>query len=399
MNLYFRFNDQYVCAPPKCGGTALYCAALGIEPGGRSEYSRALEKTEFVSPEQALQSGLPCVLAVRDPVDRFASLWRDKCRNGDPNLPELSGLSPDELMDLVEQNPLENSHWAPQSAHWLPGIDVVDYLDFPNRIALQTYPLNATRSQPDDADMPVKRIRAHYAADCHQHLKATLRYLRQGLPAYDTPDLAAQWQSDGLAVLERVQELGVFRAMSVGTRQILFQAVRAMRAHTVLDIGTYVGTSALNFALAVGKGGRVVTVDCVDANAPDGFWAVDKRPRSPAQLMQAAGVADRVEFATSTGCQYLATTEQKFDFICIDANKNEEEDWRTVGLALRRLNPNGLIFFDDVFPEGKPVRPGGFAEIGTWNTLQRLQRETGAQVHQINATLQGSQIRCAFVTR
>jgi hypothetical protein len=172
VNLYFRFQDQYVCAPPKCGGTALYCAALGIEPGGRSEYSRALEKTEFVSPDQALQHELPIVLAVRDPVDRFASLWRDKCRDGDPNLPELQGLSPTELMDLVEHNPLGNAHWAPQCEHWRPGIEAVDYLDFPAWIGLQTERINATSAKPQDADMPTIRILAHYSADLQLHFGA-----------------------------------------------------------------------------------------------------------------------------------------------------------------------------------------------------------------------------------
>lgn len=226
-----------------------------------------------------------------------------------------------------------------------------------------------------------------------------LSNLREGMPDYDTPELRGQWEREGLAVLKRVGELGVFRAMSVGTRQMLFQSARAIGARSVLDIGTYVGTSALAFALAVGEGGRVVTVDIVDANAPDGYWKIGGRPRSPAGLMEAAGVADRVEFVTATGANYLAGTDDRFDLICIDASKDSEEDYLTTGLALKRLNPGGLMFFDDVFPEGKPMKAGGYSALGPWLTLERLKRENGAKVHQIDKTIDGGDVRCAFMTR
>ena len=226
-----------------------------------------------------------------------------------------------------------------------------------------------------------------------------LSRLRKGMPEYDTPELRKQWARDGLAVLQRVGELGVFRAMSVGTRQELFQACRAIEARSVLDVGTYVGTSALAFALAVGEGGRVVTVDCVDANDPDGFWKIDGRPHSPAKLMEAAGVADRVEFVTATGADYLKDNEDRFDLICIDASKDSEEDYLTTSYALKRLSPGGLLFFDDVFPEGAPMKPGGYSVLGPWLLLERLRREHGAQVHQMYRTLDGGAVRCAFVTR
>lgn len=223
-----------------------------------------------------------------------------------------------------------------------------------------------------------------------------LSNLREGMPDYDTPELRGQWEREGLAVLKRVGELGVFRAMSVGTRQMLFQSARAIGARSVLDIGTYVGTSALAFALAVE---RVVTVDYVDANAPDGYWKIDGRTRSPAGLMEAAGVADRVEFVTATDANYLAGTDDRFDLICIDASKDSEEDYLTTGLALKRLNPGGLMFFDDVFPEGKPMKAGGYSVLGPWLMLERLKRESGAKVHQIDKTIDGGDVRCAFMTR
>ena len=123
--LWFRYSGVYVCAPPKCGGTALYCAALGIDPAlGNRVFERARELAEFVEPDQVEP---PAVLAVRDPVERFASLWRNKCRDGDPNYPQLAGLSPMKLLEMIRANPVANAHWIPQSAFHRPGADVVDY--------------------------------------------------------------------------------------------------------------------------------------------------------------------------------------------------------------------------------------------------------------------------------
>jgi predicted O-methyltransferase YrrM len=165
-----------------------------------------------------------------------------------------------------------------------------------------------------------------------------------------------------------------------------------------LDIGTYVGTSALCFALAVGRGGHVVTLDVKDANADDGFWKVDGRSQRPRDLMERAQVSERVDFFTESGLNYLRRTDTMFDFVCIDAGKNKQEDYEVVRLALSRLNPDGLIFMDDVFPHNRPIRPGGFSEPGPWLVLERLRREMKITVHQFNRTIEGAEIRCAFIT-
>lgn len=221
--------------------------------------------------------------------------------------------------------------------------------------------------------------------------------MRRAVPNYDTGALKKAWAREALPVFEGLNEVAVFRAMSIGTRRILFQAVRAMGAKHVLDIGTYTGTSALNFALAAGDGGSVVTVDIVDANAPDGFWAVDKRPRSPRGLMEAAGVAERVEFVTMDANAYLRGTDRTFDLICIDAAKTEQDTYEQMELALAHLNPDGLIFMDDVFADGQPM-PSGYFEPAHWNVLCRLVNEGVAiQPVPITKTLEDAQIACAWV--
>lgn len=159
MSLWFKRRDTWVCAPPKCGGTALYCAALGIDPKvGRHVFSTAQGLTEFHD-----EPGRPALMAVRDPVDRFASLWRDKCRDGDENMPWLAGMTPDELMTHIEADPAGNPHWMPQRYWWREWVETVPFRLIAERLELPVVRVNATA--PDDTPMPVARIKAHYEQD------------------------------------------------------------------------------------------------------------------------------------------------------------------------------------------------------------------------------------------
>lgn len=221
--------------------------------------------------------------------------------------------------------------------------------------------------------------------------------LRRDVPQYDTPELAIEWQFAHLK-FQRLGEMAVFRAMSIGTRRMLFQTIRSMGAKTVLDIGTYVGTSAANFAMAVGPGGSVVSLDVVDANAPDGFWKQDKRPRSPRELAEKVG-GGQVEFITQGGAEYLRETDKTFDLICIDGGKGEDDTYEQLGLSLQHLNPNGIIFMDDFFFEGNAM-PSGYYEEGHYRALTRHINEcVPLRFVPISKDLYGARVACAWVVR
>lgn len=166
MKLWFHVNGIWLCAPPKCGGTMLYRSVLGIKCADhRATFSEAVALTEFRGPDAI---GRPAFLAVRDPVERFMSMWRDKCRDGDDNLPALRGLSPDGLLTLIEGDWLGDAHWAPQSAHYRPGVTCVPYYDFLRWFMpplASPIPVNYTVRTSDDPMPPVARILRHYWRD------------------------------------------------------------------------------------------------------------------------------------------------------------------------------------------------------------------------------------------
>lgn len=140
-----------VCAgvPLKCGNTTVR-SALGV----RDWFSPREVVRKFPDSEKWL--------VVRDPVERFASLWRDKCRDG--GLKHLAGKSPDELIGLIESWPMGDKHWFPQFGYLVPGVELVTLPRFMSRLGIARRD-NATVVRQDDPDMPEARVRAHYARD------------------------------------------------------------------------------------------------------------------------------------------------------------------------------------------------------------------------------------------
>lgn len=165
LRLWFHVDGVFLCAPAKCGGTALYRAMLKIGPEvpDRDVFSTAQNLTEFRTPDGVSR---PAFLAVRDPIERFMSLWRDKCRDGDPNLPALRGLSPSELMTKIECNWYGDAHWAPQSYHYRQGVTCVPYQQMLHWFGNKNAPVvNYTVRHSDDPKAPATRILRHYWHD------------------------------------------------------------------------------------------------------------------------------------------------------------------------------------------------------------------------------------------
>ena len=125
--------------------------------------------------------------------------------------------------------------------------------------------------------------------------------------------------------------------------------LRLMGAKKVLEIGTFMGYSALCMALALPPDGTVTACD-----VSEDYTAIARR------YWQAAGVADKITLrlapALDTLDALLATGQAgTFDFAFIDADKVNYRHYYEKSLAL--LRPGGLIAIDNVLWGGDVADP------------------------------------------
>lgn len=163
----------FACIPAKCGSQSLKKAAFGVNRLAQilELREKRLAKNQFdigpFTPWEVARLEGRKVLGVREPVDRFSALWRDKCLNVNKTkhviIRQVGGMSPEELIAFVESGPFFDSHWFPQSAYLVPGAEVVRNDRILEHLGLESIRINS-RPPTDDA-MPAERIRAHYRDD------------------------------------------------------------------------------------------------------------------------------------------------------------------------------------------------------------------------------------------
>jgi O-methyltransferase len=123
--------------------------------------------------------------------------------------------------------------------------------------------------------------------------------------------------------------------------------IRLTGACRVLEVGTYTGYSSICMALAMPPDGRIVACD----NSAE--WTdVAKR------FWKKAGLADRIELRLGSALdtfEDLIKERQEFDFVFIDANKEDYDSYYESSLKLVR--PNGLIVIDNMLRDGRVADP------------------------------------------
>lgn len=129
--------------------------------------------------------------------------------------------------------------------------------------------------------------------------------------------------------------------------QFLAMLVKLMGARHTLDIGTFTGYSALSVALALPENGHVITCD-IDTKCTE----IAKRFWEKSQM------SDKIELKLGSALDTLnellnAGHENQFDFVFIDADKQNNDNYYEKSLSLVR--PGGLIAIDNVLWDGRVV--------------------------------------------
>ena len=157
---------------------------------------------------------------------------------------------------------------------------------------------------------------------------------------------------DDLAVLYREMEGEPDARMMTHPElgALLEVLVRASGGRAVLEIGTFVGTSAAWMARGLAAGGRIDTLeaDPVRADRAEAFFA-------------GAGIADRVRVHRGPATDTLpGLAGGPYDLCYIDADKTGYGAY--LGHAARLVRPGGLIVADNVLAGGRVAAPEGERE-------------------------------------
>jgi predicted O-methyltransferase YrrM len=154
----------------------------------------------------------------------------------------------------------------------------------------------------------------------------------------DDPVLSAALEASDAAGLPRI-------AVSAQQGKFLSLLAGAIKARSVLEIGTLGGFSTIWLARGVGPDGRVLTLEYEPKHAEVARANIDR-----------AGVGDRVEVVVGPALETLPTvTQGPFDLVFIDADK--ENNARYLEWAVRLTHPGSVIVVDNVIRDGSILSP------------------------------------------
>jgi predicted O-methyltransferase YrrM len=170
----------------------------------------------------------------------------------------------------------------------------------------------------------------------------------------DDPALSAALEASDAAGLPRI-------AVSAQQGKFLSLLAGAIKARSVLEIGTLGGFSTIWLARGVGPDGRVLTLEYEPKHAEVARANLDR-----------AGVGDRVEVLVGPALETLPTvTDGPFDLVFIDADKENNAGYLEWAVKLTR--PGSVIVVDNVIREGAILSPDGDAVVqGTRRALEIL---------------------------
>jgi predicted O-methyltransferase YrrM len=154
----------------------------------------------------------------------------------------------------------------------------------------------------------------------------------------DDPVLSAALEASDAAGLPRI-------AVSAQQGKFLSLLAGAIKARSVLEIGTLGGFSTIWLARGVGPDGWVLTLEYEPKHAEVARANIDR-----------AGVGDRVEVVVGPALETLPTvTDGPFDLVFIDADKENNAGY--LEWAIRLTHPGSVIVVDNVIRDGAILSP------------------------------------------
>ena len=148
-------------------------------------------------------------------------------------------------------------------------------------------------------------------------------------------------------LVDETLALGNISAMQIAPEQGQFLEiiVKILNANYCLEIGRFTGLSSLCIARGLPKSGKLTTIDNSDEflSMAEKYWKMAKQETKIESI-----IGDGVDVLQS-----MIDRQQSFDFVFIDADKNNYPHYYE--LSLKLLRPNGILIIDNMLWHGDVV--------------------------------------------
>jgi len=157
---------------------------------------------------------------------------------------------------------------------------------------------------------------------------------------------ATGYRSDPIInkLVEETLALGNVSAMQIAPEQGQFLEiiVKILNANSCLEIGRFTGLSSLCIARGLPKSGKLITIDNSDEflSMAEKYWKMANQETKIESI-----IGDGVDVLQS-----MIDRQQSFDFVFIDADKNNYLHYYE--LSLKLLRPNGILIIDNMLWHG-----------------------------------------------
>ena len=145
-----------------------------------------------------------------------------------------------------------------------------------------------------------------------------------------------------LKELERIKQKAIQEHIPIimdDTLNTISEYLKDKKLYNILEIGTAVGYSAMCFTNFLSENGKIDTIE-----------RDIQRIEEAKTNIKNVGVEDKIKIYEGDAVEILPTLNQKYDMVFIDAAKGKYPFF--LKEALRLLNPNGIIFADNILYKG-----------------------------------------------
>ncbi len=142
--------------------------------------------------------------------------------------------------------------------------------------------------------------------------------------------------------------------INIGDQKALYFLTKLYTPTKILELGTHIGCSTINFLMASKKNQNfenLTTVDIIDINDEKiSNWKKYCSSFSPKEMSEKINMQNKIIFINDFTANFLKKNKQKYNLIFIDAGHSFNKAYKDLYLSLNLLENDGVIIMHDIYP-------------------------------------------------